>query len=124
MIKKPEYKVGDYVYYKMLDTRHEIRYYIFEVAGKTISNELHLASLNHELYSGETLASRVVQPYWLQKGDKFCYEYSDGQVENHIVEDLFFDASNCLIVMARSGNTFGLRHNDFGTFDNYKFELL
>lgn len=124
MIKEPDYKVGDYVCYKMLDTRQEIRCYIFEVAGKTISNELHLASLNHALYSGDTLASRVVQLYWLQKGDKFSYKYSDGHVENHTVEDLFFNASNCLIVMARSGNIFGLRHNDFGTFDNYKFELL
>ena len=124
MIKKPDYNVGDYVCYKMLDTRQEIRCYIFEVAGKTIANELHLSSLNHDLYSGDTLASRVVQPYWLQKGDTFFYEYSDGKVENHTVEDLFFDASNCLIVMARSGDTFGLRHNDFGTFDNYKFELV
>ena len=123
MIKKPDYMVGDYVCYKMLDTRQEIQCYIFKVVGKNSSNELHLASLNRELYSGETLASRVVHPYWLQKRDKFSYEYTDGQVENHTVEDLFLDASNCLIVMARSGNTFGLRHNDFGTFDNYKFEL-
>ena len=123
MIKKPDYNVGDYVCYKMLDTRQEIRCYIFEVAGKTIANELHLSSLNHDLYSGDTLASRVVQPYWLQKGDTFFYQYTDGKVENHTVEYLFFYSSTCLIVMTRSGDTFGLRHNDFGTFDNYNFEL-
>lgn len=122
MIKKPEYRVGDYVVFWLLDTRQEIRSYIFEVSR--ISNgELHLMSLDEENYSSEVLTEKVIRPFWLQKGDTFRYVYADGSVDRLIVEDLFFDSSTCLIVMTRSGETFGLRHNDFGTFDNYKFEL-
>lgn len=124
MIKKPDYNIGDYVCYKMLDTRQEIRCYIFEVAGKTIANELHLMSLDTDNYMGETLVSRVVQPYWIQKKDRFKFKYTDGTIEEHTVEDLFFDDAGILIIMTRAGNTFGVRHNDFGTFDNYNFQLL
>ena len=115
--------IGEYVTHKYLNKDMAIDYHIYEVSGYISSNEVNLMSLDTKTYGNMCLTDTVVKPFWLQKMDRFCWVYGNGEVISYVIEDIYYDGAKNLCVGTLCGSSLGLDGSGVYKFAKNKFLL-